>query len=63
MTIGEMLEESGREAEARQRARCGTYNGESCVACGRVRVMICGDEVVRCEKCWWAPDLGRYDEP
>ena len=38
----------------------GDYNGESCVVCKRVRVILCANGKRCCEKCRWSPDLDRY---
>lgn len=38
----------------------GDYNGEACVKCERLRVMLCANGMRACEKCRWSPELDGY---
>jgi len=63
--IAKSMEES-RAAEDRDReafnAEWGLldYTGDACEKCDRVRVCRCPNGKLRCEKCSWSPQEGRY---
>lgn len=64
MTLGDQLAKSQAEDDARyarNAAKLGSYTGDSCPNCGRVRVMLGADQKRRCEKCCWCIEDGNYD--
>ena len=42
-------------------SKLGSYSGESCPNCNRVRVMIGNDGKRRCQKCAWCIEDHAYD--
>lgn len=62
-----LADDIGREQEERQkwlsiqRAKCGSYTGDACPNCRRIRVMLGEDGKRRCEKCYWCIEDKGYD--